>query len=210
MPAGRRIVTAPSEEILVFIRPVSEEEATGAVADMYRRDREGWGFLPEFTEVFSHHPDAFAAWRQLIGAVQGPMDSRRFELATLAAARTLRSSYCTTAHGKRLADRWYDPDTVRMLVSDHHSAGLDETDVAIMDFSVKVATDATSVDAGDVDRLRTVGLTERDILDVVLAVAARCFFATVIESMAAGPDPELMDPLAPELREALLVGRRPS
>jgi uncharacterized peroxidase-related enzyme len=177
---------------------------------MYEADRAAWGFLPEFSMVFSHHPAAYAAWKQLITAVRGQMDTRRCELATLAAARTLRSSYCTTAHGKILADRWYDAGTVQTLVSDHHSAGLDGTDVAIMDFATKVATDATSIDRENVERLRALGLTERDILDVVLAVAARCFFATVIESMASGPDPELMETLTPELREALLVGRRPS
>jgi hypothetical protein len=32
------------------------------------------------------------------------MDLRRYELATLAAARRLRSSYCCLAHGRVLAE----------------------------------------------------------------------------------------------------------
>lgn len=192
----------------MFIRPVPVDEAVDAVADMYSADRSRWGFLPEFTEVFSHHPDAYAAWIQLIGSIRGQMDSRRCELVTLAAARALRSSYCTTAHGKILSDRWYEPDTVIALVSDHHTAGIDPVDVAIMDFATKVTLDPTAVSEDEVDRLRELGLSERDILDVVLAVAARCFFATVIESMGAQPDRELLDPLPPALRDALLVGRR--
>ena len=175
---------------------------------MYSADRSRWGFLPEFTEVFSHHPDAYAAWIQLIGAIRGQMDSRRCELVTLAAAHALRSSYCTTAHGKILADRWYEPDTVIALISDHHAAGLDAVDIALMDFATRVTLDPTSISEQEVEHLRGLGLTERDILDVVLAVAARCFFATVIESMGAQPDRELLDPLPPNLRDALLVGRR--
>ncbi|MFP5330947.1 MAG: carboxymuconolactone decarboxylase family protein [Acidimicrobiia bacterium] len=193
----------------MFIRPVPENEAPSEVADHYSADRATWGFLPEFSEVFSHHPDAYAAWKQLITAIRGQMDTRRCELVTLAAARTMRSSYCSTAHGKILADRWYGHDGVLRIVSDHRSADLDEVDVAVMDFAARIAADPTSTTAKDVQRLRDVGLSERDILDVVLATAARCFFATVVESLAAGPDPELMDPLPEALREALLVGRRP-
>lgn len=193
----------------MYLRSIPESEATGAVADLYAADRQTAGFLPEYSQLFSHHPDAYAAWRQLIASIRGQMDLRRCELVTLAAARTLRSSYCTTAHGKVLSERWYEPDEVVALVADHRSAGLDPVDLAVMDFAEKVATDATAITAADVDALREHGLSERDILDVVLAVAARCFFATVVESMAAGPDPEMMAPLAPELREALLVGRRP-
>ena len=40
--------------------------------------------------------------------IAGGMDTRRYELATLAAARELRSSYCSLAHGKILAERFLD------------------------------------------------------------------------------------------------------
>jgi uncharacterized peroxidase-related enzyme len=194
----------------LFIQPVSEEAAPPAVADMYSADRAAMGFLPGYTQAFSHHPDAYAAWRQLITSVRGQMDARRCELVTLAAAKALRSSYCSTAHGKILAERWYDPETVHQMVVDHALAGLDRVDVALMDFATKVATDATAVTADDLEMLRDLGLSERDILDVVLAVAARCFFATVVETLAAGPDPALMNAVPERLREALLVGRRPA
>lgn len=193
----------------MFIRPVAEADAPQVVADQYSADRSAWGFLPEFSEVFSHHPDAYAAWKQLITAIRGQMDTRRCELITLAVARTVRSSYCSMAHGKLLADRWYGPDGVAAIMADHRKAGLDEVDVAVMDFAAKSASDPTTITAEDVEALRDIGLSERDILDVVLATAARCFFATVVESFAAGPDPELMDPLPRSLRETLLVGRRP-
>ena len=39
------------------------------------------------------------------------------------------------------------------------------------------ADDATEVGQGDIDRLRSLGLSDREILDVVAAAAARCFFS---------------------------------
>ena len=40
------------------------------------------------------------AWRGLNSAVKASMDPRRYEIATVAAALRLRSSYCSLAHGK--------------------------------------------------------------------------------------------------------------
>lgn len=80
---------------MTFIETVSESQATGAVADMYQRDREAYGELPNFTRAFSPRPGVYAAWRQLNEAIRANMEPRRYELATLAAARRIGSSYCT-------------------------------------------------------------------------------------------------------------------
>ena len=59
------------------------------MAEMYDVDREAFGGLPNFTKAFSLRPEVYAAWRQLNGAIKANMDLRRYELATLAAARRL-------------------------------------------------------------------------------------------------------------------------
>src|SRR6059058_4468351 len=51
-----------------------------------------------FERAFARRPEVFAAWQQLNGAIKATSDLRRYELATLAAARRLRSSYCWLAH----------------------------------------------------------------------------------------------------------------
>jgi alkylhydroperoxidase family enzyme len=128
-------------------------------------------------------------------------------LATIAAARELRSSYCALAHGSVLLDKGFlEPEALQAVVSDHGGAGLDEVDVAVMDLAAKVARDALTVEQADVDRLRSLGLSDQDILDVVLAAAARCFFSKVLDSLGAEPDAKYGQ-LDPALREALTVGR---
>jgi uncharacterized peroxidase-related enzyme len=137
------------------------------------------------------------------------MDVRRCELATIAAARVLQTTYCSVAHGRILRDRFYDDDTVVRIARDHHDAGLDEVDVAVMDFAEKAAREPHAIRADDVDRLRDLGLDDRDILDVVLAVAARCFFGTVVEALGAPADTELSDGMSAPLLDLLVVGRPP-
>ena len=191
---------------MAFVRTIEEAEAEGPVAAMYETDREVFGYLPNFTRGFSLRPEVYAAWRQLNAAVKANMDLRRYELATLAAARRLRSSYCALAHGSVLLDRFMEPDTVRATVADHRDAGLDPTDVAVMDLADKVARDATSVTEDDVERLRSLGLSDEDIVDVVLAAAVRCFFSKTLDGLGIQPDARYAQ-LEPGLLSALTVGR---
>ena len=134
------------------------------------------------------------------------MDPHLYELATVAAARRLRSSYCMLAHGSVLLKLGFDPGQLRAVVEDHHTAGLDTIEVAVMDLADKVAGDAGSVTQSDIDGLRALGLTDGEITDVVLAAAARCFFSKVLDALGAEPDERYAD-LDPEIRDVLVVGR---
>ncbi len=160
--------------------------------------------MTNFEQAFAERPDVFAAWVELNGAIKASMDLRRYELATLAAARRLRSSYCCLAHGTLLQERFGEP--VLQIALDHRAAGLDEVDVAVMDLAEKVVDDATSIEEADLQQLRGLGLSEAEIMDVVLAAAARCFFSKTLDALGVRPDASYRE-LDPALRDALVVGR---
>jgi uncharacterized peroxidase-related enzyme len=191
---------------MTFIETISDADASGAVAQMYATDREAFGHLPNFTSAFSLGPDVYAVWRELNATIKARMDLRRYELATLAAARRLRSSYCMLAHGSVLARDYMEQDAVRDIVVDHREAGLDAVDVAVMDLADKVADDATSVSQAEIDGLRALGLSDTEIFDVVAAAAARCFFSKVLDGLGVEADARYAE-LEPDLRSALTVGR---
>jgi uncharacterized peroxidase-related enzyme len=157
-----------------------------------------------YERAFAERPEVYAAWQQLNGAIKARMDLRRYELATLAAARRLRSSYCSLAHGRVLRDQFGEP--VREIALERRSAGLAEVDVAVMDLAERVVDDATSISEADLQRLRDLGLSDAEIMDVVLAAAARSFFSKTLDALGVQPDASYRE-LEPELREALVVGR---
>lgn len=157
-----------------------------------------------YERAFEQRPEVYAAWVQLNTAIKERMDLRRYELATLAAARRLRSSYCCLAHGKVLLERFEEP--VVSIASDHRAAGLDEVDVAVMDLAERVVDDATSIGDDDLARLRELGLSETDIMDVVLAATARCFFSKTLDALGVLPDASFRE-LPEDVRDVLVVGR---
>ena len=189
-----------------FLRTVSEGEATGDVAVNYQKDIERVGYLPNYSRTFSLHPAAYQAWRSLIASIAKPMDPRRYEIATVGAARQLRSSYCSLAHGEILAEEHMEPSMVARIAQDPDDPPLDETEAQVFRFATKVADDATLVTEEDVAALRSAGLSDRDILDVALASAARCFFSKVLDATGTLAD-SVYNEMDPVLREALTVGR---
>jgi uncharacterized peroxidase-related enzyme len=192
----------------MFVTTVSEDAAQGDLAEYYRRQRHSWGFLPDYAGAFSTRPDVASAWDRMNSAVRDGMDRRRFEIATIAAARAMRSTYCTAAHSKFLRDECGDEATMRAIAEQPDGSSLDATDRAVYEFASKVAADASEVDQADVDRLKEEGgLTDADVADVVFAVAARSFFTRVLDGLGAQLDHQTAEALPADLRDAMVVGR---
>jgi uncharacterized peroxidase-related enzyme len=147
---------------------------------------------PHYETVFSLAPEAYAAWRVLAGTVRDGMDGRRYELVTVTAARALGSAYCTLAHAAVLRERYFSAADVDAILAGRHVASLDPADVAAMDFAERIAVRPQAATAADLERLRAAGLSEQDILQVVLTVALRRFFAGVLDAVGAEPDPHLL------------------
>ena len=183
-----------------------DEAGDAAVAAAYARDRASLGYVANYTKVFAHRPDVLAAWQGLNASIKASMDARTYELATLAAALRLRSSYCSLAHGAVLADRHLGWEVIPDVVADPASSGLTPVEVAVMRLADKVAAGAAEMSAEDLQELRNLGLDDAALLDVVLAAAARCFFSSVLDAVGAQPDAAYRRLDGP-VREALTIGR---
>ncbi len=191
----------------MFIDATPAPAAADDLADYFAEQTAGWGFLPNYAACFASRPDVARAWGALNLTIRSGMDRRRFEIATVGAARARRSSYCTVAHTKFLRDVCGDEATMRSLAADPTGGGLDPQDGAVFRFAAKVAHDAASVEQSDVDELRALGLSDADVADVAFAAAARAFFTTVLDGLGAQLDPQIAAAFDPELLETMIVGR---
>lgn len=180
---------------------ISTPEPAG---DFLEQNRATAGHIPNFVTTFAARPDVFDAWKALNGAIKSNMDLRRYELATLAAATALKSSYCSLAHGQVLAEKFFSDDEVAALVDEPPA---DPVDAAVMTFARKVALAADSVTESDVDDLRALGLSDEDVLDITLAAAARSFFSKTLDATGTTPDSIFRNTLPAALVEKLSVGR---
>jgi uncharacterized peroxidase-related enzyme len=191
---------------MAFIRTVPVEEASGEVRAMYERTQAGPGYVPNYAKVFSHRPQVMAAWSGLLASIRGNLETRQYELITLAAARALRSSYCMLAHGSVLREKFYSTAQLTAIAADSARADLTPAEVAMMAFAEHVVRDAAAITYAEVGSLRENGFTDAQIFDIAAAAAARCFFSKLLDALGAEPD-EAYGQLEEDLKRQLVRGR---
>jgi len=190
---------------MAFIETTPPEAAEGAVAAMYQRQQSAWGYIPNYAKVFSLRPEVLARWGQLLAEIRRPMDKRRFELITFAAALELRNSACVLVHGKALKAFFTDAQ-ILAIAEGRCDTILCAAEQAMVAFARQTAIDATQTTAGQVAALRQHGYTDAEIFDIAATAAGRAFFAKLLDALGALPDPPLLA-LDESLRRALTVGR---
>ena len=191
---------------MAFIRTIPPAEADGPVGEMYERTQAQLGFVPNWAQAFSLRPDVLQGWTTLLKSIRSNLSVRTYELATLAAARAIRSTYCSLAHGSVLADKVFDPAAVTAIAKSPPEAPLEPRERAMMAFAEKVALTADRVTAADVERLRAHGYRDEEIFDIAATAAARCFFAKLVDAMGVQADASFND-IDPAMRAVLTVGR---
>jgi uncharacterized peroxidase-related enzyme len=191
---------------MAFIRTIPPSEAEGPVREMYQQLHARFGFVPNWARAFSLRPGVRDAWAALLSSIQTNLSVRSYELATLAAARALRSSYCALAHGSVLADKVFDAATVTAIMTDVDEPPVEPRERALMAFVEKVVLNADRITSADIELLRSHGYRDAEIFDVAAAGAARCFFSKLLDALGVQADSTFND-LDPDLRRALTVGR---
>ncbi len=188
-----------------FITTTSPSAAIGAVAEMYRRQQAAWGYVPNYARVFCHRPEVMARWGQLLAEIKRPLDKRRFELVTFAAAHELRNSACALAHGTALREFFSDAQIV--AIAEGRVEGLlSAAEQAMLHFSRQVAKDAALVTAADVEALRALGHSDAEIFDIAAAAAGRAFFTKLLDALGVRANAPFAA-LDATLRRTLTVGR---
>ncbi|WP_426184180.1 carboxymuconolactone decarboxylase family protein [Microbacterium sp. TWP3-1-2b2] len=168
----------------MIVIPPSAEEVTGHAATMYDSDTQDDGFVFSHTQVMAINPEAHEAFERLIKAVVPSIGIGVYEAATLGAARAIGSSHCLLAHGRKaLRAGVLDDDGLRAFAR-HDDSAFSEQERAVVRFAEQLSADAASMTDADSQALRDVGFTDRQIVDITLAAAARNFFSRALLALA--------------------------
>lgn len=106
-----------------------------------------------------------------------------------------------------LRSKFYSAEQVEAIVKDYRTAGLSEQEVALIEFALKLTDHAYKITQRDVDRLRALGLSDEEIVDVAATAAQRNFFSKLVDALGGEPE-EIYRQIEPDLRKVLDVGGR--
>jgi len=189
-----------------FIKTIAAADAAGDVRRMYERQQGAWGYVPDYAKVFCHRPEVMDRWGRLLAEVKRPMDRRRLEMITFAAAHELRHSSCSLAHGAALAEL-IGPEAVIAIAKGVACEQVSEAEWAMISFARHVARDASGITSGEVAALRSKhGFSDAEIFDIAAIAAARSFFTKVLDALGSEPDQPFFE-MDEALRRELTVGR---
>jgi uncharacterized peroxidase-related enzyme len=172
----------------MFIQTTSEAEAQGKLREIYEGDQKNLGYVPNHARVFSLRPDVLEAWRVFQGSIRKNLRLRHYELVTMAAAMALKCRYCLLAHGAILLKNGFSMDQLRLILTNFNDAGLEPSEIAMMDFAQKIIRNANEITQADVDSLRALDIGDAEILDITLTASMRSFASKTFDALGAEAD----------------------
>lgn len=127
------------------------------------------GFIPNVFLVLAHRPDefrAFFAYHDALMDKPGNLSKAEREMIVVATSNLNQCQYCVIAHGAILRIRAKDPLIADQVAVNYRKADITDRQKAMLDFAVRVSTEAYKVSESDFATLKSHGFTEDDIWDI--------------------------------------------
>ena len=175
--------------------PVADPAGLPAdLAERYADVQERSGFLPNVFAALAWRPDearAFFAMHYAPMEKDTPgLSTGDRELIVVATSAANDCAYCVVAHGAIARIRTRDPLLADLVAVDWRKAPVSPRMRAVLDVSVRLATDPAAVTAADLDGLREHGLTEEDVWDVGMITSFFALSNRLAHFAAIPPNPE--------------------
>ena len=132
------------------------------------------GFIPNVFLVLAHRPDefrAFFAYHDALMDKPGDLTKAEREMIVVATTNANQCQYCVVAHGAILRIRAKNPLIADQVAINYRKADITARQKAMLDFAMKVASEAYAVGDADFDALAPHGFEEEDAWDIA-AIAA--------------------------------------
>jgi len=179
--------------------PIIEEEgATGEVARIYaeiKRDLQ-IPVAPNYAKALAVSPAALAIyWNTVRGFYQHttlPQSLTSMILYTI--AETGNCEYCSASHELTCRTLGIDEKTLSSLVEDLGNVSPQRLQ-AIVEFALKVSGDPQGLVAEDYERVREQGVTDEELVEIILIAAIGKFNDTLADAMKIDVEPMVAEAL---------------
>lgn len=102
---------------------------------------------------------------------RGGLSRAERELGAVGASIVNRCIYCAAVHASRYNQLTKDETVIAKIFADGEEAELDERQAAILNFAIRLSRAPSEARPEDMRRLRDAGLSEEEILDLILSAS---------------------------------------
>ena len=180
--------SAPSDvPPMSFLREVQLKDKFGPFAAFQM----GLGFVPNLVQAQASLPRLIEAQAMLESAVrlqEGAIPRVQKERILLSVAAERQDAYCVPLDSRILSSLGVSDVHIDALMADYRKADLSASELACLQFCLKLSRDAPSVCSGDIDALRACGFGDESIFEAVVVTALAVYRCTL--SVGLGPEPD--------------------
>jgi uncharacterized peroxidase-related enzyme len=102
---------------------------------------------------------------------RGGLSRAERELGAVGASIVNRCIYCAAVHASRYNQLTRDETVIAKIFADGEKAELEERQAAILNFAIRLSRAPTEAGRDDMRRLRDAGLSDEEILDLILSAS---------------------------------------
>ena len=172
-----------------FLSEVRMDEKFGPFATF----RETLGFIPNLLRAQTLLPRVIEAQAKLESAVRlqkGAISRVQKERILLGIAADQGDAYCVALDSNMLSSLGASDGQIDDLLSDYIHADLPASDLAGLQFCLKLSRCASSVCSEDIEALRACGFDDESVFEAVFVTAVGVYRCTL--SRGLGPEPDLL------------------
>ena len=174
---------------MAYIETISESDARGKLAELYKRFGNPDGTVDNVLKVHSLNPDSLEAHSTLYVQSlhrKSPLSRAERELIGVMVSMVNGCEYCLKHHSAGL--RRLLPDDRRHMVDEvaaGNDASLTDRERALIGYAQRLTSDPASIWAENIDAMRARGLTDREILDAAQVAAYFAYANRIVLGLGA-------------------------
>lgn len=152
---------------MALLQTTPPAKAQGQLAELYAEVEQTFGVVPNNVQLLGVSPAILDNQLQLIGHYMGhaTLNTRLLASIRLLVSKACHSPYCQAFNTGFLMKAGVTKEQIEAMQADPAKAPLDEKEKALLLFVLQACDNPHGVAAADVDRLRSLGWSDSDILD---------------------------------------------
>lgn len=166
---------------MALILTTPQEKAEGRLAELYREVEQMFGVVPDGVKLLGVSPGILDNQIQIMGHYHGhpTLGTPLLAMIRMMVANACKSSYCTNMNRGLLERAGLTKEQIDAALTDPGKAPLAEKEKVMLLFVLKACDDPHSATGADMDNLKNLGWTEKDIFEAV-AHGARAVGTNII------------------------------
>ena len=176
---------------MAWIKAIPEDKATGDLKRTYEEVARARGKISNIMRAQSLNPNALrfflGLYVSLMYGKSGLSRAEREMIATAISAHN-RCDYCVSHHAEALRFYLKNGEQLGALKQGILPASVDERGKALVNYALKVSLQPGAVTKGDLENLRRVGISDSEILDLVLLTAYTNYVNRVAQGLGVEHD----------------------